>query len=125
MDNTDISILSKGKASVSTNNIEVYNKEVLDDEICRLTTTNVQLVIDKIKTEKVKINLETNKVQLFGEKNSLVVKKEELRVEIAALNVAGPFNVPVCSYQDPFLKPTRNKFKAKRLLSFDSLKKKF
>ena len=35
--------------------VEVYNKEILDDEIRRLITVNVQLVIDKIETEKVKV----------------------------------------------------------------------
>jgi len=33
---------------------------------------------DKMKTEKAKVNLEANRVQLFDEKNSLIVKKEEL-----------------------------------------------
>ena len=42
---------------------------------------------NKIETEKTKVNLEVNRVWLFGEKNSLVVKKEELRVEIVVLNV--------------------------------------
>ncbi len=48
-----------------------------------------------METEKVKVNLETDRVQLFGEKNSLVVKKEELRTEIVVLNV---INVLVCGY---------------------------
>ncbi len=62
MDNTDISISNKGKAPVSTSGIEVYSKETLGDEIRRLTTANVQLVIDKIETEKVKVNLKTNRI---------------------------------------------------------------
>ncbi len=73
-----MSTLGKGKASVFTNDVEAYNKKTLSDKIRRLTTTNVQLMIDKIKTEKVKVNLKANKVRLFGEKNSLVAKKKEL-----------------------------------------------
>ncbi len=44
------------------NDIEVYSKETLDNEIYRLTAVNIQLIIDKIKTEKVRVNLETDKV---------------------------------------------------------------
>jgi len=33
---------------------------------------------DKMKTEKTKVNLEADRMQLFDKKNSLVVKKEEL-----------------------------------------------
>jgi len=95
LDSTDISTLGKGKAFASTSGVEVYSKEALDDEIRRLTTANVQLVTDKIKTEKVRINLKTNKARLLGEKNSLVVKREKLRTEIVALNVAGSSNVPI------------------------------
>ena len=54
-----------------------------------------------MKTEKIKVNLKANKTRLFGEKNSLVVKREKLRTEIATLNIAGPSNAPDCSYQDP------------------------
>ena len=98
MNSTDISTLGKGKAPVSTNNVEVYNKETLDDKICRLTTTNTQLMTDKIKTEKVKVNLEADRVQLFDEKNSLVAKRKELRTEIVALYAVGLFNIPVRSH---------------------------
>ena len=45
-------------------------------------------MIDKIETEKAKVNLEADRTRLFNEKNSLVAKKEKLRAEIAALNVA-------------------------------------
>ncbi len=69
--------LSKGKAPISTSGVEAYNKEALDDEIRRLIIANVQLIIDKIKIEKVKVNLKINKTRLFNEKNSLIVKKEE------------------------------------------------
>ncbi len=68
--------LGKGKASVFTNGVETYNKETLGDEIRKLTTTNIQLMTDKIKTEKVRVNLEADKIQLFDEKNSLVAKKK-------------------------------------------------
>ena len=120
MDNTDISTSSKDKAPVSTNGVEAYSKETLGDEIRRLITTNVQLVTDKMETEKIRINLEADRIQLFDKKNSLVAKKEELRAEIVALNAA---NVPIRKHQDPFLKPIRDKFKAKRSPPFDGLKK--
>ncbi len=83
---------------VSTNGVEVYNKEVLGDEIRRLTVANVQLVTNKTETEKAKINLKTDRMWLFNEKNSLVVKREELRAEIAILNAAGFSNVLIRSY---------------------------
>ncbi len=93
LDNTDISTSNKGKTPISTNDIEAYNKETLDDEIRKLTTANVQLMVNKIETKKTKVNLETNKVRLLGEKNSLVVKRKKLRTEITTLNIAGPSNV--------------------------------
>ncbi len=77
MDNADISISSKGKVPVFTNDVEAYSKEILGDEIRRLITANVQLITNKIETEKVKVNLKTDKTRLFDKKNSLVVKKEE------------------------------------------------
>jgi len=88
-----MSISSKGKAPVSTNNVEAFNKETLGDKIRRLTTTNIQLMTDKIEIEKARVNVETNKIRLFNEKNSLIVKREELRTEIATLNIAGLPNV--------------------------------
>ncbi len=98
MDNTDISTLGKNKTSVSTNDVEAYNKEALNDEIRRLIIVNVQLVIDKIEIEKVRVNLEANRTRLFGEKNSLIVKKEELRTEIVILNIVGFSNVSIRSH---------------------------
>jgi len=83
------------------------------------------LITNKIKTEKIKINLETDKMRLFGKKNSLIVKKEELRIEITALNAAGPSNIPIYRYQNPFLKPTQDKLKAKKPPPFNNLKKNF
>ncbi len=80
------------------NSVEIYNKEILNDEIRRLTTVNVQLMTDKIKTKKTKANLKVDKVRLFDEKNSLVVKRKELRTEIVILYTAGPFNVLVYRY---------------------------
>ncbi len=88
LDNTDISTSGKGKAFVSTNGVEAYSKEALDDEIHKLIVANVQLMVDKTETEKARVNLEVDRTRLFDEKNSLVVKKEELRAEIVALNVA-------------------------------------
>ncbi len=122
MDSTDISTLGKGKVSASTSGIEAYNKETLDDKIRRLTTTNIQLMTNKIEIEKARVNLEVDKVRLFGKKNSLVTKREELRAEIAILNTV---NVPIRNYQDPLLRSTQDKFKVKRPLFFDNLKKNF
>jgi len=98
LDNTDISILGKGKTPISTNSIEAYNKKTLDDKIRKLTTTNIQLIADKMKIEKTKINLEADKIRLFGKKNSLIVKKEEFRTKIAILNTTGPFNALIYNY---------------------------
>ena len=61
MDSTDISTSGKSKAFVFTNGVEAYNKEVLSDEIRRLTIANVQLMTDKMETEKVKVNLEADR----------------------------------------------------------------
>ena len=107
---------------VSTNGVEAYNKEILSDEIRRLTTANVQLMTDKMETEKIKVNLKTDKVRLFNEKNFLVIKREELRAEIAVLNTV---NALIRNHQDPFLGPIRDKFKVKRPSFFDGLKKNF
>ena len=98
MDNTDIFILNKGKTPISTNGVEVYSKKVFGDEIRRLITANVQLITNKMETEKARVNLEVDKVRLFGEKNSLVAKKEEFQIEIVVLNVVGFFNVLVRRY---------------------------
>ncbi len=87
-----MSTSGKGKTPASTNGIKAYNKEALSDEIHKLTTANTQLIIDKMETEKARINLKTDRTRLFDKKNSLVAKKEKLRAEIAALNVA---NVPI------------------------------
>ncbi len=100
-----MSILGKGKALVFTNNVEIYSKEILSDKIYRLTIVNIQLMINKIETKKIRVNLETDRMQLFDEKNSLVVKRKELRAEIVILNVTGSFNVLIRGYQDPLLKP--------------------
>ncbi len=51
-----------------------------------------------MEIEKARINLEVNKTQLFNKKNSLVIKREKLRAEIAALNAAGPSNILVRSH---------------------------
>ncbi len=125
MDNIDISISNKGKTPVSTNGIEAYIKEQLAVEIQQFITANIQLITDKIETERTKVNLEADRIRLLEEKNSLIVKKEEFKAEIVTLNAAGSSNVPVRRHQDPFLKPTRNKFKVKKSLSFDNLKKNF
>jgi len=125
LDNTDISTLNKGKTPASTNSIEIYSKETFGDEIRRLITINVQLIIDKMKTEKTRVNLEADRIRLLGKKNSLVVKRKKLRTEIVALNAAEPFNIPICRYQDLFLRLIQNKFKVKRSPFFNSLKENF
>ncbi len=62
LDNTDIFISNKDKTPVFTNGVKAYNKETLNDKIRILITTNIQLVTNKMETEKIKVNLETNKV---------------------------------------------------------------
>jgi len=125
LDNTDISTLGKGKAFIFINGVEVYSKEALNDKIHRLITANVQLMTDKTETEKTKVNLKADKVRLFDEKNSLIVKRKKLRIEIVILNATGPPNVLIRRYQDPFLRLTQDKLKTKRPLPFDGLKKNF
>ncbi|HYT42099.1 MAG TPA: hypothetical protein VEP90_07120 [Methylomirabilota bacterium] len=93
-----MSTSDKGKTPVSTNGVEAYSKEILGDEIRRLTAANAQLMVDKTETEKARVNLKADRVRLLGEKNSLVAKREELRAEIAILNVTRLPNVPVCRY---------------------------
>jgi len=122
LDSTDISISNKGKASIFTSGVEAYSKEALGDEIRRLITTNVQLITDKMETEKARVNLKADRVQLLGKKNSLVAKREKLRIEIVVLNTAGSSNVPIRKHQDPLLKLIRNKLKAKRSTPFDNVK---
>ncbi len=85
------------------NGIEAYTKEQLAAEIQRFSVANAQLINDKMETEKIKVNLEADKVRLFGEKNSLVAKREELWTEIATLNTTRPSNALVCSHQNPLL----------------------
>ncbi len=80
---------------------------------------------DKIEIEKIKINLEVDKMRLFKKKNSLIVKKEKLRLEIVTINIVGSSNVSTRNQLDSFLKLIRNKFKVKRLISFDNIKKNF
>ncbi len=87
LDNTDISTSDKDKTPVSTNGVEAYNKEILNDKICKLIIVNVQLMIDKIKTEKTRINLKANKTRLLNKKNFLIAKKKEFWTEIITLNV--------------------------------------
>ncbi len=103
MDNTDISILGKGKAPASTNGVESYTKEQLAVEIQRLSTANVQLITDKMETEKIKVNLKVDRTRFFGKKNFLIVKKEELQTEIVVLNVVRLSNASIYSYQDLLL----------------------
>ncbi len=89
LNNTDISILNKGKTFILTSSIEVYIKEQLAIEIQRFIIANIQLVTDKIKTERTKVNLEIDRMRLLEKKNSLIVKREKLRIEIVVINVVG------------------------------------
>ncbi len=120
-----MSTSGKSKTPAFTNSIEAYNKETLGDKIRRLTTANVQLITNKMETEKAKVNLEANRARLFNEKNSLITKKKELRTEIIILNATRLSNVLIRGHQNPFLRSIQDKFKAKKPPSFDSLKENF
>jgi len=98
LDSTDISTLGKDKTPASINDTEAYTKEQLAIEIQRFSTANAQLVNDKMETEKIKANLKVDKTRLFNEKNSLVAKREELRTEIAILNIVRPSNTPIYNH---------------------------
>ena len=75
---------------------------------------------DKMETERIKANLETDRVQLLKEKNSLIAKRKELRIEIITLNRIRPFNfITIIN----ILSIGRNKLKAKRPPPFNNLKK--
>ena len=90
-----MSTSGKGKVPISMNGVETYSKKALDNKICRLTAINAQLITNKIKIEKVRVNLKADRVRLFDKKNSLIVKREELQTKIATLNTAGLSNVLV------------------------------
>jgi len=122
LDNIDVSTLGKDKTPISTNDVETFIKEQLAIEIQRLSTTNIQLVTDKIETKKVKVNLEPDRTRLLKEKNSLVVKREKLRIEIVVINATKSSNPPIRSHQNPFLRLTRDKLKAKRSPPFNNIK---
>ncbi len=107
------------------NGAKAFTKEQLAVKIQRLSAANIQLVNDKIKTEKIKTNLKVNRTRLLGEKNSLIAKREELRTEIVTLNTARPFNAPVRNHQDLLLNQRRNKLKTKRPPPFDGVKENF
>ncbi len=53
---------------------------------------------DKREVERVKVNLEADRVRLLKEKNSLIVKREEFRAEIVVMNAVGSFNILVRGY---------------------------
>jgi len=82
LDNNGISTSGKGKVSASSSGIKAYSKEALREEIYRLTTTNVQLVNDKLNIEAAKTKLEADKMKLINKKNIFVAKREELRVKL-------------------------------------------
>ncbi len=64
-------------------------------------------------------------MRLLGEKNSLVVKRKELRIEIVTINTIGFSKPSIHRYQNPSLRLIQDKFKAKKPPLFDSLKKNF
>jgi len=123
LDNINIFTSNKNKTPASINSVETFTNKKLTAKIQRLSTTNVQLITDKMETEKIKINLETDRIRLLNKKNSLIAKKEELRTEIAVLNITRLFNILVRSYQNPLLNQGRNKLKTKRLSPFNGKKK--
>ncbi|SRR6266566_1634012 len=82
-------------------------------------------MVDKIEIEKAKVNLEVDKTRLFNKKNFLVIKRKELRTKIAVLNIIRFINILICRYQNLFLRLIQDKFKVKRPLPFDNLKKNF
>ena len=50
---------------------------------------------DKMEIKRTKVNLEVDKARLLKEKYSLVIKREELWVEIVTMNIVRSFNVLV------------------------------
>ncbi len=56
-----MSILGKGKAPASTNNVEAYSKETLTDKIRKFNATNIQLIQNKQQTNKTKIALKIDR----------------------------------------------------------------
>jgi hypothetical protein len=87
----------------------------LAEEIRRLTTTNVQLVNDKLRAEATNAKLEADRNKLINEKNIFVVKKEELRTELEAIRA-------ILTIAPATVNIGRDKFKAKRPLLFNRAK---
>jgi len=119
LDSNGISTSSKAKTPALTNGVEAYSKEILREEIRRLTTTNAQLVNDKLAIKAVKIKLEVNKAKLINEKNILVTKRKELWAELTEAVVTSIINIqtPVIIIHD--------KLKVKRPSLFDETKETF
>jgi predicted GTPase len=87
----------------------------LAEEIRKFTTANIQLVNDKLGIKATNAKLEADKNKLINEKNILVVKREKLRTELAVIRAILAIALGNANTK-------RNKFKAKRLLLFDSIK---
>ncbi len=85
MDNINISTSGKGKTLALTNGIKAYNKEAFENEIHKLTQTNAQLTQNKQNSDTTKAAIEADKNRLISKKNALILKREELRKEIATL----------------------------------------
>ena len=91
--------ISKGKRPTSTNGVEAYSKEQLAEEIRRLTTTNAQLVNDKLGIEVTNAKLEADKNRLINKKNIFIAKRKKLRTELAATRTI-PIITPAITNSD-------------------------
>jgi len=89
----------------------------LGEEIRRFTTTNVQLINNKLNTEAAKTKLEADKAKLINEKNIFVAKREKLQAELTEAAAA-----LIISVQTPVI-IVHDKLKAKRSPPFDKTKK--
>ena len=85
------------------------------EEIRRLTTTNAQLVNDKLRTEATNAKLEADRNKLINKKNIFVAKREELQTKLKATR-AIPAIAPATTNIG------RDKLKAKRPPLFDGTK---
>ena len=107
--------LSKGKTPASSNGIIVYTKENLDNIIVQLQKEKVQLIAINEKLTNEKRIFEADKNWLFKEKNTLIDKYNKLKKQFATIQPNKELKV----------KLKKKSLKAKRLLSFNSIKKTF
>jgi hypothetical protein len=76
------------------------------------------LANDKLGTEATNIKLEADRNKLINEKNLLVAKREELRMELEATRAIPAIALAIANIG-------RDKLKAKRPLPFDGAKENF